>query len=200
VTIVVLVILVVLWAAVLGPSLLRRTVDRRSGDSIGAFHRQLRVLERAGPTLVSPAFRLTTALPEGMRPGAAPVGPVLPARPGLVLMRPHAAPATPPGNSRQAGTTPARLDPYFLPGASKRRRDVLLCLVSAVLGTGVLGAIPALRPLLIVTAVAAGFSGLYVGLLVRMRRRADERAAKLRYLPRPQVDEPTLVVRRSAAH
>jgi len=199
VTIVVLLILVVVWAAVLGPSLLRRTADRRSGDSIGAFPRHLRALERAGPTLVNPAFRLTTALPEGMRRGALPADAELRGRPGLILVRPDIGASTAPGTTQPEGTTPTRLDPYFLPGASKRRRDVLLCLVSAVLGTGVLGAIPALRPLLIVTAVAAGLSGLYVGLLVRMRRRADERAAKLRYLPRPQVDEPTLVIRRSAA-
>ena len=208
-TIVVLLILVVVWAAVLGPSLLRRRVDRRSGDSIGAFHRQLRVLERAGPTLVDPAFRLTTALPDGA-PRA--VLPAAPPRPGLILVRPD-APAMSPrtaagaaaGRFPAAGSTDgvpavaAGQDPYFRPGACKRRRDVVLCLVSAVLGSALLGAIPALRPMLLVTAFAGVAAGLYVGLLVRLRHRADERAAKLRYLPPPVVHEPTLVVRRSAA-
>ena len=192
-TIVVLLILVVVWAAVLGPSLLRRTADRRSGDSIGAFHRQLRVLERAGPTLVNPAFRLTTALPDGMRRGA------VPARPGLILVRPDLASTPPRAAGAPAGSSSAHQDPYFAPGAAKRRRDVLLCLVSAVLGSGLLAAIPALRPLLFVALVAVALSALYVGMLVRMRRHADERVAKLRYLPRREAHEPPFVVRRSAA-
>ncbi|HUO49828.1 MAG TPA: hypothetical protein VMU09_13440, partial [Acidimicrobiales bacterium] len=53
----------------LGPSLLRKRAERHSGDSIGAFHRQLRVLEHAGPSLVDPANRMAS-----MRP-MVPVGP-----------------------------------------------------------------------------------------------------------------------------
>ena len=59
----VLLILVAVWALVLGPSLLRRRFERRSSDSIGSFHRQLRILGRTGPTLVDPAYRLGTQLP-----------------------------------------------------------------------------------------------------------------------------------------
>ena len=194
-TIVVLLILVVVWAAVLGPSLLRRRVDRRSGDSIGAFHRQLRVLERAGPTLVDPAFRLTTALPDG--PARRLALPARAPRPGLILVRPDAAGAVPAPPARPPAA--GRDDPYFRPGACKRRRDVLLCLVSAVLGSALLGAIPALRPLLVVTVVAVVMSGVYIGVLVRLRHGADERAVKLRYLPQPMAPAPSLVVRRSAA-
>ena len=54
----VLVILAMVWAVVLGPSLLRRRAERRSNDSIGDFHRQLRILQRTGPTVVDPAYRL----------------------------------------------------------------------------------------------------------------------------------------------
>ncbi len=46
--IVVLLILAVLWAVVLGPSLLRKRAERRGGDSIGAFRHQLRTLQRSG--------------------------------------------------------------------------------------------------------------------------------------------------------
>ena len=62
-TIVVLVVLVLVWAVVLGPSLLRRTSDRQSKDSIGSFHRQLHVLGRTGPSLMAPAHRLGSSLP-----------------------------------------------------------------------------------------------------------------------------------------
>jgi hypothetical protein len=54
-TIVVLLILVVVWAVVLVPGLLRRRLERRSGDSIGDFHRQLRILQRTGPAPLAPA-------------------------------------------------------------------------------------------------------------------------------------------------
>jgi hypothetical protein len=187
-TIVVLLILAVVWAAVLGPGMLKRVLERRSGDSIGMFHRQLRVLERAGPTLVAPAFRLTVSHPES--------GPRhVPPR-ALTLVPPDVP--TRRGASRgDAGGRPGR-DPYFRPGACKRRRDVLLWLVTAVLGTGVLGAIPELRILLAVTALCFVLMALYLAMLVRMRSRAVERTVKLRYLPRP-VAEPTIVVRRSAA-
>ena len=89
-------------------------------------------------------------------------------------------------------------DPYFRPGACKRRRDVLLCLVSGVLGTGVVGAIPQLRIVLAATAFFFVLVVLYLAMLVRMRRRAMERTVKLRYLPRP-ASEPAIVLRRSAA-
>jgi hypothetical protein len=191
-TIVVLLILVVIWAAVLVPSFLRRKLEHRSGDSIGAFHQQLRVLERAGPTLVAPAYRLRTSLPDAMarhRPRHTASG-----RPGLVLVRPDA-----PGLVADRRRSVPHPDPYFRPGACKRRRDVLLCLVSAVIGTGLLGAIPSLRALLWVTMFAGVMVGVYLGMLVRMRNRAVERSAKLRYLPPPMEPEVSIVIRRSAA-
>jgi hypothetical protein len=48
-TIVVLVVLAIVWAAVLIPPWLRNRAEGRPGDSIGAFHRQLTTLERTGP-------------------------------------------------------------------------------------------------------------------------------------------------------
>ncbi len=67
-----------------------------------------------------------------------------------------------------------------------------------IFGSGVLGAIPLLRPLLGLTAFAVVVSGIYVVTLVRLGARATERAAKLRYLPEPVEDEPTIVIRRAA--
>jgi hypothetical protein len=192
-TIVVLLILVVVWVAVLAPSLLRRRFERRSGDSIGEFHQHLRVLRRTGPVLVPPAVRLTTAVPEdsaGHRSRHAAVG-----GRGLILIRPDAT--VPPPRRVASGTQ--RPDPYFRPEACKRRRDVLAVMGCVIIGSGVLGAIPVLRPLLGLTAFALVVAALYVVMLVRLGGRASERAAKLRYLPQPvQEDEPTIVIRRAA--
>jgi hypothetical protein len=58
--VILVVIMVVAWGIILGPSLLRRRA--RSGDgvsSISHFHRQLRVLEHSAPDpIVAPAYRL----------------------------------------------------------------------------------------------------------------------------------------------
>jgi len=168
-TIVILLILVVVWAIVLGPSLLRRRAERHTGDSIGAFHRQLRVLEHAGPSLVHAANRMGNA--SGTIPAVAP--------------GPH------PPNVRH--------DPFFRPEACRRRRDVLLVLAGSVAGTGLLGLVPALRPLLVLTAVSFVALAGYVALLVHLRSLAVEREVKLRYLPQTAHPEPTFVVRRAAA-
>ena len=165
----ILLILVVVWAAVLAPSLLRRRAERHTGDSIGAFHRQLRVLEHTGPSLVDPANRLANAA-------------------GVRLPAPESA--HPPN---------VRHDPFFRPEACRRRRDVLLVLVGVVVGTGLLGAIPAMRPILVLTAIAAVALAGYVGLLVHLRTLAVEREVKLRYLPQVSQPEPAFVIRRAVA-
>jgi hypothetical protein len=200
-TIVLLLILAVVWAVVLGPGLIRRRLERgRSGDSIGAFHAQLRVLERAGPVLVAPAYRLHNL---SGSVDAAEVPPTVRSRQpqasfsgdsGLTLLRPD-APTTRP--VRESGVR--RVDPFFGPEACKRRRDVLLSLASVMLVTGLLGAIPALRPLLAVTLFTLVVSVLYVTLVVRLRARAEERNVKLRFLPTPAAVESSIVIRRSAA-
>ena len=105
-TIVVLLILGVVWAAVLGPSLLRRKFDRRSGDSIGEFHQQLRVLRRTGPAVVAPAFRLMTSLPDERAASADARRPLAPER-GLILIRPDAmAPRAAPTPRRRPRSGP----------------------------------------------------------------------------------------------
>jgi hypothetical protein len=184
---VVLLILAIVWAAVLGPSLLRRRSER-STDSIGAFHRQLRVLERAGPTTVDPAHRLDTAYPSGS--------------PFRVSSAQGATFVVPPEASPFAGRVPAhaarRPDPYFRPDACRRRRNVLVGLLSMLVFTGLIGAVPAMRPALFVTIVGAVMVAAYVGLLVYLRTLALEREVKLRYLPGPVEAEASAVVRRIA--
>lgn len=231
----VLLLIVLLWAVFLGPGLVRRLLERRSGDSIGSFHRQLGVLRRTGPTLVPPANKLTTAEAPGPSIGATGL-PIVSSRPSLVVLRhdpagseasasgsaaPGAEEVVAPGSARHLAAVgePATVqdavaadygavvaqrgigrhnDPYFRPAACKRRRDVLSVMAALFVGTGLVGAIPAARPALVVTALAALALGAYIMLLVHLRNVVAERETKVRYLPAPVVAEPQVVVRRSA--
>ncbi len=78
----VLLFLVVVWLVVLGPSVLRRVRDRRETEveSVGTFHRELRILEHASPPLVPPAYRLRGSASSG------PSAPALRAKPVLQLV------------------------------------------------------------------------------------------------------------------
>ncbi|HAM01471.1 MAG TPA: hypothetical protein DCQ30_04495 [Acidimicrobiaceae bacterium] len=184
----VLLILAIVWAAVLGPSLLRRRSER-STDSIGAFHRQLRVLERAGPTTVDPAHRLDTAYPSG-----SPFR-VSSAQGATFVVRPD---ATSHAGRAVASRAARRPDPYFRPDACRRRRNVLVGLLSVLVFTGLIGAVPAMRPALFVTIAGAVMVAGYVALLVYLRTLALEREVKLRYLPGPVEADASAVARRIA--
>jgi hypothetical protein len=192
-TIVVLVVLVLVWAVVLGPSLLRRTADRQSKDSIGSFHRQLNVLGRTGPSLMAPAHRLGSSVPvdgdDGIRPG----------RFVSVGSRPAAAVLRPDGYGLSGQTALRRPDPYFRPGACRRRRDVLMVLLCTLTVTGLIGIIPAMHVLLFGTAFVAVMLTGYVGLLIRLRSQALEREVKLHYLPRNAEYDSPIAVRRVAS-
>jgi hypothetical protein len=187
-TIVVLLILAMVWLAVLGPGLLRRRAERRSTDSIGAFHRQLRVLERTGPVLVDPAYRLDA----DSTADAGSTALRLP-RPQRPARRTTAAKRAP----RHAAER--RTDPYFRPEACRRRRNVLVGLVAVLVCTGFLGVAPALRPTLFVTLVDGLLLAGYVGLLVYLRTLALERQVKLRYLPRPAEADISVAFRRAVS-
>ena len=56
---IVLILVAVLWIAVLVPSVISKLSERRSAGSIDHFHQRLDLLERTGPKLVAPAYRLT---------------------------------------------------------------------------------------------------------------------------------------------
>lgn len=189
----VLLLLVLVWAVVLGPSLLRRSAQRRSTDSIGAFHRQLRVLRPIGPSLVDPVHRLDTSLPAthidaNLRGGSSQ---------GLIVVRQDGA--LPVSGQHVGAPSVRRPDPYFRPEACKRRRDVLVALLFVVVSTGLAGAIPSARPLLAVTGVGVVALVAYVAILVRLRNGAREREVKLRYLPQPVDRESSVVVHRVVA-
>jgi hypothetical protein len=82
-----LVVVALLWLAVLAPSAWRRFTERQGVGSIDHFHHELQLLEHAGPKMVSPAYRLHTALPGG-GPDDAAMPAVDSSRPKLVLLRP----------------------------------------------------------------------------------------------------------------
>ena len=51
-------IILALWGALLAPGVVRWLRNHQPTTSIASFHRQLRLLERSGPKIVEPAYRL----------------------------------------------------------------------------------------------------------------------------------------------
>jgi hypothetical protein len=85
--VIVLILVAILWIAVLVPSVISKMRERRSAGSIGRFHDRLDLLERTGPKLVRPAYRLTGT--DGALHGGAPIvvsTPPPPVRPNLTLV------------------------------------------------------------------------------------------------------------------
>jgi hypothetical protein len=82
----VLVLVAILWIAVLVPGVISKLHERRSAGSIGRFHQRLDLLERTGPKLVKPAYRLTGSRTASIAsPVVVPVAPP-PVRPNLTLV------------------------------------------------------------------------------------------------------------------
>lgn len=169
--IIVAVMLLIVWAIVLGPGAWRRYHESRSSDSIHDFHRALRVLQRTGAPVVAPAHRLRVAGQSVVR------GQSVDGRPPLLLVRPDTASPVPAAERRPAR---AQRDAYFRPEVCKRRRDILVGLVISVVGAGFLGALPPLRPMLAVMVIAIMALIGYLVLLVRLRTMAAQRRARQR--------------------
>src|ERR1700677_1255936 len=83
VPVILVVIMVVAWIIILGPSLLRRRARGGGVNSTSHFHRQLRVLEHSAPEpIVAPAYRLravagSAGVGDGSAAGGPDVAPVL---------------------------------------------------------------------------------------------------------------------------
>jgi hypothetical protein len=169
-TIVVLLILAVVWAAVLVPPWLRNRADARPADSISAFRHRLSVLERTGPV--------------GAR------------RVPLVSSRPDVAGFVP--MARRAAPRSALSSVSARARTQRRRRDIFVGMVAAMVASLVLGFIPALRILWVVHLLVDFLFVTYVALLVHMRNQAAEREMKVRFLPGRAPEPATLLLRRSA--
>jgi hypothetical protein len=197
--VILVIIIAVAWIAILAPNMMRRRTRLGDGiSSISHFHHQLRVLEHSAPEpIVAPAYRLRTvggdtvsSSPDGPGETAAPVLTVVGAdqlpRPALAFLgRDGDEPAVEPG------PPPVDLPPStLLPSAGsparhlvrRRRRDTLGVLTAVFVITLMVGFLPAARAAWVVCALAGVAMAAYVSLLVRLRRVADERDRKLRYL------------------
>lgn len=196
----ILLILVVLWIVVLAPAAVKKLLDRRSSVSIDSFHQQLHLLERAGPKLVPPAYRLETAQSAtGMAVGQSgyPAVSSRPGRPNLVLLQPvpededgagcdvvdaagdrfrRVAPAASAG-ARSAPSWPERMDDLHHRQVRRRRRDLLLGMAATVAVSGLIGiAVPLFWVLTVLATVAlAGYVGLAA--YAQVLEEADRRLA-----------------------
>jgi hypothetical protein len=175
----VVLVLVVLWVAVLAPRAIRRVREGRSQTSIESFHEQLHLLERAGPKIVEPAYRLSTPIvplrPQSELPPAADF--TMGGHGGLLLLdRPATERAEPPVR-RQVTARPPSVRQRRR--GRRRRRDILLGLVVTALLTGVVGAMHGLQALWVVTAISVVAIAGYVALAAYVQMLdADRQALK----------------------
>ena len=171
----VLIVLVAVWAAFLLPPILRARSEHRPSGSISDFRRQLHVLARSAPA--------GNVAPQSLPGRVVPMHATLPP----VAVRGHVAPGSQPLRLGRNRTT------------VKRRRDVFVGLLVAMVGSLVLGILPPLRILWSVHVVIDVLFAAYVGALVYLRNLAAEREMKVRFLPTaaPAVGEPALLLRRT---
>jgi len=177
---VIIVVLLLVWGGVGAWWFLSRP-ENHSTDSIGTFRHQLRVLERTGPTTVSPAYRMETD-DLGVY-GASP------AQTGLGLGRPPVAVPSPAASRRRR--------------VQKRRREVFYGLVASIVGSVVLGLLPGLSVMWLLAGILTAVLALYVIVLMQLRASAAERAQKVRFLADAQPtaltqSESSYLLRRSA--
>ena len=168
-TLLVLLILAVIWAAVLLPPYLQNRSESRPADSISTFRNQLSVLERRSTMVVGPS---------------GPVGPA-PRRP---------APAARPVVQAQAQRARlARLE------AKRRRRDILVTLLAAAGLTLVLGlfATPVLLLHLVIDALLGAYVALLVRQR-RIAEERSVKVRYLQPARRAPQVQPQLALRRSA--
>jgi hypothetical protein len=144
---VVILLLLAVWGGVGAWWLLNHT-ERRSSDSIGTFRQQLHVLERTGPTTVTPAYR--------MRNGET----------GVYGASAFAFTSL----AGQARRVPAMSKRRRL---QKRRRDLFYGLLAATLGAAGLGFLPGLAVMWWLSVVLALVLAIYVVVLIQLRAAAQ---------------------------
>jgi hypothetical protein len=215
--VIVLILVAVLWIAVLIPTILSKLSERRSAGSIGRFHERLDLLERTGPKLVKPAYRLTGT--ESARPSGAPlVVPMSPppVRPILTLVPPRDDTPVPGPDEESGGPTtfeeeivelhPAiDWDEVAAPErpagrhadlvarerrrlARRRRRHIFGLLCALSAVTGLLGLAHPLRGAWIASGIFLALLLAFVGLAVYGQHIEEER----RHLSRLTREEPLL--------
>jgi hypothetical protein len=197
--VILLVLVVILWLLVLAPSLYRRFSERDSVGSIDHFHHQLNLLEHAGPKLVSPAYRLHSAVPGGSVDRAAEADPPM-YRGKLVLLRPvddeeHAdiddlegahyervGVLDPPEPPTLLDQSRVEVQAYRRQQARRRCSSILLVLAGLTVTTGILGMLPGLAMAWVFTALCAIALVAMVGLIAYAR---ELQAQATRWAPSP---------------
>jgi hypothetical protein len=179
--ILVILLLVVLWAAVLVPPILRSRSESTLGG-VGDFMARLGSIGR---------HEGRRSTPKGMLGSSA----------GLLGPKPI-EPIAPPVRHMHI---PGAMTP-----AQKRRRDVLVVLLCGVGFTFLLGLVGHSMMLWFLQLVADGLLAVYIVLLLQYKNRAHERRTKISYLDRPRpvmapvrsdvTDPSMLVLRRSASY
>jgi hypothetical protein len=203
--VIVLILVAVLWIAVLVPSVISKLSERRSAGSIDHFHSQLDLLERTGPKLVSPAYRLTGTDSVGTSSDPIVVAAPPPAlRPNLTLVPtaddtalvPDAPEDEPSARAddfvRQlypsdAVVSEPEISAFALAAqeklvardrrqiARRRRRDVFGALCALAAATGLLGLVRPLRAAWVATAVFMVLLVAFVAMAVYGQRLEAER-------------------------
>lgn len=191
----VVLILVVLWVVVLTPAVVRRLREHSSSESIDSFHHSLHLLERTGPKLIPPAYRLESAFAsQGLATGQSgyPSVSSAPGRPNLVLLKPDdGSEGDRPddqvvdevsGEHYQRVELPPlvetgpehpwlaqRSEDYRRQQGRRRRREVVAGLTATFLVTGLLGIAHQFRLLWVLTALSGLVLAAYVALSLYAR-------------------------------
>ncbi len=212
-SVILVIIIVVAWIVILGPSVAKRRSRTVGGiHSISHFHRALRTLEQAAPEpIVTPAYRLravggTTGAPRAAHPGVSTmptltvVGADRLPRPALAFLGdPH---PTAEGGAAQDSQVPVATDDGWADSrrrgveadarrmVRRRRRDTLGVLALVFAATLMIGFVPGAGAAWIVSMVSGVALVAYTAMLVQLRRSAEERERKLSYLtPRSSPEE-----------
>lgn len=180
------VVLVVLWIAVLGAALARWRSERRSGDSVSDFHRQLRILRRnaalRGSALHIPGHALSDLHGRVPVPAERPLVPVgRSTAPDADLIEELDEPGTPEAGAGSQPVRAAAIDPAVRAARARaaarrtreRRRNALRVLAASTLGLALVGAVPGLHLVLILATLSAALLAAYVTVLVRLRQMAE---------------------------
>lgn len=174
----ILVVLALVWAVALTPTVLRKLAERRSSYSVDRFHHSLHAIQFAGPDTRAANRVAVRAVSHGER-----------------------FPLT--GTTAAAAPYVMRTEPGLRVGATtaRRRRQVLGSLAGAVVCTLLLGFMPGMRVFWDMAIVFFIAFTAYIGLLVYFRRLALERSRKVvslasirpvgvRSFTRPTLDTP----------
>jgi hypothetical protein len=208
--VILLVLVAVLWIVVLAPGALRRFGERQGG-SIDHFHHELRLLEHAGPKMVTPAYRL-----RGSRHVHASDASL--SRPRLVLVQPvddgqsadiddgdgthytRVGVIESPEPPISPAQTKAGLAAYRRQQARQRCTFVLRLLTAAAISSGIAGVVPSFRLAWVFTAITGVAAMALVGLIAHAREIEGQRRTRPRTYSAPREQPEPFIVAAQAGH